>query len=67
MDVTIYTTATCPRCKILKAKMDDRGIKYKEVNDELILEAETIDVVPVLEVNGKRMGFREGNDWINKE
>ncbi|MFC1969876.1 glutaredoxin family protein [Chloroflexota bacterium] len=31
-EVKIYTTPTCPYCKIAKKFLDDNGIKYKEFN-----------------------------------
>ena len=31
-EVKIYTTPTCPYCKIAKNFLDDNGIKYKEFN-----------------------------------
>jgi glutaredoxin 3 len=30
--VKIYTTPTCPYCKIAKKFLDDNGIKYQEFN-----------------------------------
>ncbi len=30
MDVTIYSTTTCPYCKMLKEYLDQKGIEYKE-------------------------------------
>ena len=31
--VKIYTTDTCPRCKVLKVKMDAKGIPYESITD----------------------------------
>ena len=31
-EVKIYTTPTCPYCKIAKKFLDDNGIKYQEFN-----------------------------------
>jgi len=30
MDITIYSTTTCPYCKMLKSYLDGKEIKYKE-------------------------------------
>jgi len=30
--VKLYTTPTCPYCKMAKKFLDDHGIKYKEFN-----------------------------------
>jgi len=31
-EVKIYTTPTCPYCKIAKKFLDDNGIEYQELN-----------------------------------
>lgn len=31
-EVKIYTTSTCPYCKMAKKFLDDNGIKYQEFN-----------------------------------
>ena len=64
--VKIYTTDTCPKCKILKEKMDLKGIEYTEVHNNDALIEKGIFTVPVLEVDGKMMNMKEANDWINK-
>jgi glutaredoxin len=30
VDVVIYSTTTCPYCKMLKSYLEEKGIKYKE-------------------------------------
>ena len=63
--VTIYTTATCPRCRILKEKMDTKGIEYQESSNIDLLLEKGIQSVPVLEVEGELFSFKDANDWIN--
>lgn len=65
--VTIYTTDTCPRCKILKEKMKAKGVEYKEVQDIIIMSAKGISTVPVLEVDGDMMDFSKANKWVNEK
>ena len=31
-EVRVYTTPTCPYCKMVKKFLDDNGIKYQEFN-----------------------------------
>jgi len=31
-EVKIYTTPTCPYCKMAKKFLDDNGVKYQELN-----------------------------------
>ena len=50
--ITIYTTQTCPKCKILKKKLQEKGIEYKEFNDEDEMQRMGILSVPVMDVDG---------------
>lgn len=63
--ITIYTTKTCPKCKILKKKLTDRNIDYKEIQDIKLMRKLNILEVPKLEINDKLLDFSEANDWIN--
>ena len=55
----------CPRCIVLKAKLDEKGLKY-EVSDNM---QELIDLgfktVPVLEVDGEYMDFGKAIGYLN--
>ena len=31
--ITIYTMPTCPKCKVMKMKLDSAGIKFEECQD----------------------------------
>ena len=66
--IVLYTTKTCPKCSIVKAKMDSKNIEYTIVDDELTLEDKGYDLFPVLEVNGQVMtNMLEINTWINRQ
>ena len=64
MDIVFYST-NCPKCKVLKAKLDSRGIKYKIVDDVDEMLSLGISTVPCLGVNGNIMNFKESVDWVN--
>lgn len=64
MQITLFSTH-CPRCIVLEKKLKQKGIDYDEVNDVSIMEEKGFLSVPVLEVDGKTMDFKEANDWIN--
>ncbi len=66
MDVVLYSTG-CPRCNVLKAKLANKNIEYKEVNDEEYMLSIGLDEMPVLEVDGNRMNFGEANKWLNEQ
>ena len=65
MKIILFSTK-CPRCVVLEKKLKQKGIDYNEVNDVSIMEGKGFLSVPILEVDGKIMDFKEANDWINK-
>lgn len=65
--VTIYTSPTCPACKVLKSKLDSKGISYTEETDLSKLEENNIVTLPVLEVDGKLLTIGAANSWINAQ
>lgn len=64
MDVVFYST-DCPKCKVLKAKLDSKGIDYTVFNDVDRMVEMGITTVPDLMVDGKLMNFKESIDWLN--
>lgn len=54
----------CPRCKVLKSKLEHSGIEYETVNDVEIMKARGFDEAPKLEVGGIIYGFKEAVDWL---
>ena len=56
----------CPRCKVLKMKLDQKGIEYETVNDVNIMKAKGFIEAPKLEVDGVVYGFKEAVDWLKE-
>lgn len=65
MKVILYSTG-CPKCKVLKAKLDSKEISYDIISDTYVMINKGIETVPVLEVNGNVMDFKTAVDWINE-
>lgn len=63
--IAIYTTTTCPKCKILKKKLDDKKIKYEEINDEELLRKMGIMSVPIMIVDGRLYEFADAIQYVN--
>ena len=64
--VTIYTTEGCPKCRMIKAKMDAKGIEYKEETNIDTLIEQGFMCAPVLNIDGRYISsFKEENDWVN--
>lgn len=64
--VVFYTTG-CPKCGVLKKKLDAKGIKYEENNSVMEMLSLGITQVPVLKVEDKLFEFSEANNWINQQ
>ena len=64
---TVLYSTGCPKCKILKKKLDEKGIEYSEVNDVDAMLALNIDTVPVLIDGNNRMDFKEALEWVKNQ
>lgn len=62
--VILYSTG-CPRCNVLIQKLNSKNIEYDVVNDVDIMTEKGISTVPVLEVDGQLLQFKEAIDWVN--
>ena len=56
----------CPRCKVVKTKLDQAGIIYETINDVEIMKAKGFQDAPKLEVDGVIMDFKAAIDWIKE-
>ena len=64
MNVVMYSTG-CPKCKILKKKLDEKKVVYEEETDIEKMKSKGIERVPVLEVEGKLFSYSEAVKLIN--
>lgn len=64
MNLVLYTTH-CPKCKVLEAKLKEKHAEYTVVEDAASMEKLNIKSVPVLEHDGKLMGFLEAVKFVN--
>ena len=63
--VVLYSTG-CPKCNVLKKKLSELNINFVEINDtEEMIKLNFINV-PILEVDGMRMNFKEAIEWIKE-
>lgn len=65
MDIILYSTG-CPKCKILKMKLEDKNIDYVENDDIETMISLGIEQVPVLSVDNKLFQFAEAVKWVNE-
>lgn len=62
--ITLYSN-NCPKCKVLKKKLDDANVKYTVVDDTEIMISKGIDLLPVLEIDNIMMDFATAVEWAN--
>ena len=67
MEVVLYSTG-CPKCTVLKKKLQAKNIEFTEINDVDTMLKMGLDEVPVLKVDNKIMQANEAMAWMdNKE
>jgi len=65
LNVILYSTG-CPKCNILKKKLEDAQIDYKVIEDVDVMVSKGLKDVPWLEVDGNLMNFVDSSKWINE-
>ncbi len=66
MKVILYTN-DCPKCKILKIKLDEKNIPYEVFDDMDEMLKKGFRSMPMLAVDGKVMTFLDAVEWIKGE
>lgn len=64
--ITLYSTG-CPRCRVLKKKLEAAGIEYTENNSVEEMLSLGIELVPVLEVDGELLNFGKALRWVESQ
>ncbi len=65
-NIILYSNG-CPKCKVLKNKLEAKNIKFTENNNMEELIALGIKCVPVLKFEDKLMNFYTANNWVNEQ
>lgn len=65
-NIILYSTG-CPRCDVLKDKLDAKSISYSINNSVEEMTELGISDVPVLSVNGQMLKFKVAVDWVNNQ
>lgn len=65
MEKIILYTTHCPRCLVLKKKLEVKNIPFEECEDIETMKKLGISSVPVLNIDNKMMDFSAANKWIN--
>ena len=64
MRIILYSTG-CPKCKVLKSKLEEKSIEFVENNSVEEMTGLGITQVPVLAVGGVLLDFKQAVTWVN--
>lgn len=64
--ITIYTKEGCPKCKILKMKLAQKNIEYKEISDVNLMIDMGIKSAPQMDVDGTMYDFSEAIKYVKE-
>ena len=72
MNIILYKSAACPQCKVVKMKLDKKGLLYTEKLTDNMTPAELAEAgikgIPTMFVNGEKMtNLREMTKWIDSQ
>ena len=59
----LYTTH-CPKCMVIEKKLTAAQLDFEICENQDIMKEKGFNTAPVLEVDGKVMGFKEAVNWI---
>lgn len=57
----------CPRCKVLKSKLDQKKIAYEDITDVALMKSLGFEDAPKLSVDGVIYNFKEAVEWIGEQ
>ena len=63
--IILYSTG-CPKCNVLKRKLDEKNIKYEIVDDIDKMQEKGFTSAPMLEVDGSIFDFSDAIIWLSK-
>lgn len=64
--IILYSTG-CPKCRILKKKLDEKGVQYEICSDTERMIGLGLTEVPALGVKGELFSFAEAVSWVNQQ
>ena len=65
-EIILYSNG-CPKCKVLKAKLEAKNIVFTENNNVQELILMDIKTLPVLKVDENFLNFLTANEWVNSQ
>ena len=65
--IIILYTNNCPKCKILKNKLDEKNIKYEICNDIDLMIEKGFKSVPMLKIEGQILNFNDSIIFLKEK
>ena len=62
----IFYTTNCPRCQVLKKKMDSLGIEYELQDDIEEMMLWGVQTVPMLRIEKQLLDFSQAVKWLKE-
>lgn len=66
MNQIIFYTTHCPKCQVLKAKLDSLNISYFVQEDINVMENMGMMTVPMLQVGNNLLTFSQAVKWLKE-
>ena len=57
----------CPKCKILKLKLDSKNVQYNICSDIDTMVSKGFQSMPILEVNDVTMDYLNAINWVKEQ
>lgn len=64
--ITVYTTR-CPKCRVLVLKLQQKHIKFEEVDDVTEMQRLGIQSAPAIKVGDEIKLFSDAIKWVNEQ
>ena len=65
--ITVYSKPGCPKCRVLKMKLEQKGLEYDECQDMAKMQEMGFKSLPVLDFNGDVMTFENAVKFVNAQ
>ena len=66
MNNIIFYTTNCPKCKVLKTKMDKVKLSYEVCKDVQRMLDLNIQTAPALQINNSILNFGQAIKWLKE-
>ena len=64
--ITVYSKPDCPKCHVLKLKLNQKSIEYSEIQDVDKMVEMNILSLPMMDVDGTLLTFEQAVKYVNE-